>query len=63
MTEGRMSEFDRLVARLKDMGAVQFSAFPGTNLEATVEERAKAVNDALDALGRGDFEIVGDDEI
>jgi len=53
-----MTELAKLHARLVEMKVTKFNIFPGTNPNATPEEIAKAINNALDALESGDYEEI-----
>ena len=52
-----MSEIEKAAQRMfgpGGMGVTNFNMFPGEHL-STPEQRAKAINDMLDALERGEF--------
>lgn len=53
-----MTQVEKLKQRFDEMGVVNFNIFPGTNPNATPEQVAMAVNDALDRLEKGEYEVV-----
>lgn len=57
-----MDEIDKLAQRLDEMGVISVRGFPGTQ-PSTPEQVAAEINRILDALERGDYEEVTDEEI
>lgn len=45
-----MTEVDRLVVSLEEMGFVQFSYFPGSNIKVTAEQVATEINKAIASI-------------
>lgn len=57
-----MTEVQKLKDRLNAMGASLVHVDPGTAVTASAEDRARAINESLDRIEAGDFEILPDDE-
>lgn len=58
----KISEIEKLRQTFNETGVVNFNIFRDTNPNTTPEQLAKTINEVIHNLGRGNFDVLVDED-